>query len=86
MPQVELREGDVRALWVTFQHNLLMRTEHVFHKFRISRSEYIKSVNYSQNASSIPPKNWLMRSLIQSRFDSWLQISKSQPNIVIIQP
>ena len=27
----------------------------------------------------------LMRSLIQSRFDSWLQIPKSQLSIVIIQ-
>ena len=41
--------------------------------------------SYSQNTWSILPKQWLMRSLIQSHFDSWLQISKSELNIVIIQ-
>ena len=44
-----------------------------------------KKPNYSPNGWSVPPKQWLMLSLIQSRFDSWLQISKSQLNIVIIQ-
>ena len=40
---------------------------------------------FSQNAWSVLPKQWLMCPLIQSCFHSWLQILKSQLNIVIIQ-